>query len=163
MGWDICKYGGIITNCIASSMIFLVLIFVMEITYQIIKRRESPFKKTNNIISINEFYSRIRKGDYLVILDDMVLDMSKFRWNHPGGNFTIEQNIGRDVSKFFYGGQMLENNLSTTPYAHSNIVRLIVNTLIIGTLEKEAPKFSCKITERVSVSTKIQTMVLKTD
>ncbi|MFS8160341.1 MAG: cytochrome b5 domain-containing protein [Candidatus Roizmanbacteria bacterium] len=98
----------------------------------------------------------------MVILDDMVLDMNRYRWNHPGGNFTIQQNVGKDVSKFFYGGQMLENNLSTTPYAHSNIARLIVNTLIIGKLEKEAPKYKCKITERVSVSPRVQTMILKT-
>jgi hypothetical protein len=93
----------------------------------------------------------------------MVLDMNKYRWNHPGGNFAIQQNIGRDVSKFFYGGQMLESNLSTTPYAHSNISRLIVNTLIIGKLEESAPKYKCIIVDRVCVSSKIQTMVLKTD
>ncbi|MFS8160342.1 MAG: hypothetical protein ACMG6E_09080 [Candidatus Roizmanbacteria bacterium] len=44
MGWDYCTYGGIMTNCIASSMIFLVGIFIMEVVYQIIKRRETPFR-----------------------------------------------------------------------------------------------------------------------
>jgi hypothetical protein len=63
MGWDYCTYAGIMTNCIASSTILMVLIFVFEIAYQIIKRRETPFKQTKNVISINEFYSRIRKGD----------------------------------------------------------------------------------------------------
>ena len=48
-------------------------------------------------------------GEKLVILDDMVLDMSSYAMNHPGGNFSIEHNIGRDVSKFFYGGNSLEN------------------------------------------------------
>jgi cytochrome b involved in lipid metabolism len=51
----------------------------------------------------------VSKGEKLVILDDMVLDMSSYAINHPGGNFTIEHNIGRDVSKFFYGGYSLEN------------------------------------------------------
>jgi cytochrome b involved in lipid metabolism len=31
--------------------------------------------------------------------------------NHPGGKFVIEHNIGRDVSKFFYGGYSLDGNL----------------------------------------------------
>jgi cytochrome b involved in lipid metabolism len=29
--------------------------------------------------------------------------------NHPGGKFVVEANIGRDISKFFYGGYSMEN------------------------------------------------------
>ena len=39
----------------------------------------------------------------------MVLDVTQFLNIHPGGNFSLAQNIGRDVSKFFYGGYSLEN------------------------------------------------------
>jgi cytochrome b involved in lipid metabolism len=39
----------------------------------------------------------------------MVLDVRKFRSEHPGGQFLIDFHIGRDVSKFFYGGYVLEN------------------------------------------------------
>jgi cytochrome b involved in lipid metabolism len=56
-----------------------------------------------------EFDDRIADGDSLVILDDMVLDVEKFRNDHPGGKFLIDFHIGRDVSKFFYGGYVLEN------------------------------------------------------
>ena len=44
-----------------------------------------------------------------MILDDLVLDVSKFMGEHPGGLFSLEHNVGRDVSKFFYGGYSLEN------------------------------------------------------
>jgi len=45
-----------------------------------------------------------------VILDEMVLDLAPFIDHHPGGKFSLVQNIGRDISKFFYGGYSLENN-----------------------------------------------------
>jgi cytochrome b involved in lipid metabolism len=46
---------------------------------------------------------------------------------HPGGRFSLEQNIGRDITKFFYGAQKMENNNNfLKPYRHSNIARIIV-------------------------------------
>jgi cytochrome b involved in lipid metabolism len=38
----------------------------------------------------------------------MVLDIETYMAEHPGGKFSIEHNIGRDISKFFYGGYSLE-------------------------------------------------------
>lgn len=49
----------------------------------------------------------ITRGDKLVILDDMVLDVRNFHWEHPGGQFLIDFHIGRDISKYFYGGYIL--------------------------------------------------------
>ena len=62
----------------------------------------------------------------------MILDVSKYQFKHPGGKFVINKNIGRDISKFFYGGYTLENLKGLKPYNHSNIARMVVNTLIIG-------------------------------
>ena len=70
----------------------------------------------------------------------MVIDITKFIPHHPGGKFVLLQNIGRDISKFFYGGYSLENNLGPKPsrgYAHSNYARTIVNSLIIGIYDKQ--------------------------
>jgi cytochrome b involved in lipid metabolism len=39
-----------------------------------------------------------------VLLDDLVLDIGKYIKSHPGGKKLLEYNVGRDVSKFFYGG-----------------------------------------------------------
>ena len=69
----------------------------------------------------------------------MVLDISKFIDHHPGGKFSLVQNIGRDISKFFYGGYSLENNFGPSPskgHFHSNYARIIVNDLIVGVYEK---------------------------
>lgn len=56
---------------------------------------------------------------------------------HPGGKFLIEHNIGRDISKFFYGGYALDNNDvkgGFKVYTHSNMARLVIETLMIGRL-----------------------------
>ena len=93
-------------------------------------------------MTTNEFDKRIKQGHKLVILDDLVLDVTKFMSNHPGGQFVVETNVGRDISKFFYGGYQLENYTSMSTYhTHSNVARLVVNSLIIGRLEKKVPTF----------------------
>ena len=55
-------------------------------------------------ISEEVFEELVLKGKHLFILDDLVLDLTDYIPNHPGGAFLLQQNIGRDVSKFFYGG-----------------------------------------------------------
>jgi len=40
----------------------------------------------------------------------MVLDLSEYAKHHPGGSFTIERTVGRDISKFFYGSCSLDSN-----------------------------------------------------
>ena len=65
--------------------------------------------------------------------------------NHPGGRFSFENNIGRDITKFFYGGDSMESLDHLKPFAHSNIARNIINTLIIGKLESEAETFIAQI------------------
>lgn len=69
-----------------------------------------------------------------MILDDLVLDVSKFKTEHPGGRFLLEHNIGRDISKFFYGGYTLEQGVGLKPVTHSNVARTIVNHIIVGRL-----------------------------
>lgn len=83
-------------------------------------------------MTINEFKMKISTGAQYVLIDDLVLDVTKFKLNHPGGKFVIEYNVGRDLSKFFYGGYIMENSNGLKPHTHSNIARHIVNGLIIA-------------------------------
>jgi cytochrome b involved in lipid metabolism len=46
------------------------------------------------------------------LLDNLVLNVGNFAAVHPGGRFVIDQNIGRDISKFFFGGYSLDGNSS---------------------------------------------------
>lgn len=62
-----------------------------------------------------------------MILNDLVLDVKRYQFSHPGGAFLIEKNIGRDISKYFDGGYQMENNKGLLPFTHSNVARKIVN------------------------------------
>jgi hypothetical protein len=105
----------------------------------------------------------VKDGEKLVILDDMVLNVTYFMYNHPGGKFALEQNIGRDVSKFFYGGYIMENYTGQGPHRHSNIARLQVNTIIVGRLATKAHVANTKIVERYPVNSFTQTILFRSD
>jgi cytochrome b involved in lipid metabolism len=109
-------------------VIWPILLIVFEAMYQRFKSREDPFKENiQGLMTIQEFEERVAKGEMLVILDDLVLDVGKWKVNHPGGKFLIDHNIGRDVSKYFYGGYLLENGQGMKPNTHSNVAKSIVN------------------------------------
>jgi hypothetical protein len=73
----------------------------------------------------------------LVLIDDLIIDVSRFMSEHPGGKFLLEHNVGRDISKYFYGAFILENGVGLSPHRHSNVARTIVNKLIVGRLNQE--------------------------
>jgi len=53
----------------------------------------------------------------LLLIDNLVLDFDKWDGIHPGGKFVMQNNIGRDISKFFYGGYVMVNGPgSEQPY-----------------------------------------------
>jgi hypothetical protein len=56
---------------------------------------------------------------HIVIADNFVLDYGDFDLIHPGGRFVLEKNIGRDISKFFYGGYKMTNTTDARPHQHS--------------------------------------------
>lgn len=129
-----------------------------EILFQIIKYKQDPFKRPSETITIDEFSSKIKSGEKLVILDDLVLDVSGFMRNHAGGRFVIEQNVGRDISKFFYGGYILEPQAGNKPHTHSNIARKIVNVLSKYTLHTESPVMAAKITSKAPINNTTSTI-----
>ncbi len=90
-------------------------------------------------MSLEEFKQRCASGELLIILDNLVLKADDFASAHPGGKFLIHHNVGRDISKFFFGGYSLENYPSARGHNHSNFARMIVNDLAIANLQKEIP------------------------
>lgn len=86
-------------------------------------------------MNVEEFERRLHAGEMLMILDDLVLDVSEFYKVHPGGKFVIEHTVGTDIAKFFYGGYSLEDNMNPTPafgFRHSNYARMIANDIAIA-------------------------------
>jgi hypothetical protein len=88
-----------------------------------------------------------------------VIDLSKFKFNHPGGKFVLEHNVGRDISKFFYGSYMLENNV--TRHLHSNIARRIVNEITIGRLKDNTSPYTMIVSASQVVNENSKTLILR--
>jgi hypothetical protein len=98
-------------------------------------KQEEPYKVPELVMNAEEFERRLHNGEKLMILDDLVLDVSEFALYHPGGKFVIEHTVGTDIAKFFYGGYSLEDNMKPTPafgWRHSNYARIIANDLAIA-------------------------------
>lgn len=74
----------------------------------------------------------MKSGKKLVILDNFILDVESFMNEHPGGRFSIEHNIGRDISKFFHGGYSLENIKYVQNHAHSRDAKKAMDSMIIA-------------------------------
>ena len=127
-------------DIIVCNFIFLALVLIpQEIIYWITYYREDPFVKSYKTMTVIEFEHKVKNGEQLVVLDDMVLDISKFIAHHPGGKFALQHNIGQDVSKFFYGGYNLDGNLGGAPapgHKHSNYARKIVNKIVVAQLDR---------------------------
>ena len=62
---------------------FFLFVLVGEIIFQINLRRHVSFKKVTATMTRHQFEQSIANNDKLVILDDMVLDISKFIPQHP--------------------------------------------------------------------------------
>lgn len=55
------------------------------------------------LMTRNEFNKRIKDGEVLVIVDNMVHDVKGFVHEHPGGRQTLLNYTGKDVTSIFYG------------------------------------------------------------
>ena len=83
-----------------------------ELIHRVRLRKKVPLslKIHSDSMSRDVFDRAVQNGQKLVILDDLVLDVTEFINFHPGGRFTIRHCIGRDISKFFFGGYSLDGN-----------------------------------------------------
>lgn len=127
---------------VANLVLFVSVLGVGEIWHYRRLRTEVLFKTSQDLtisISREEFDKDIANGRQLILLDNLVLDVSEFIHHHPGGKFAIRHLVGTDVSKFFFGGYSLENNLTQIArgHKHSAYAKLIVNQLAIAIYESD--------------------------
>jgi cytochrome b involved in lipid metabolism len=138
------KYGFLVP---LNIILMIVITATLEVRYQRTWRKEDPFVYGGDQMTEEEFEKRVKNGEKLVILDNMVIDIGTYAYAHPGGAFLLEYNVGRDISKFFYGGYALDGNGNdpskqyTERYAHSNMARKIANNNRIGTLKLDAVRW----------------------
>ena len=99
---------------------FYTLIFIYaggEFLFRFVAAREDEFPDLARfeVFTVNDFEEMVREGQKLCILDNVIMDLSGYFHQHPGGQFLLEQTVGRDISKFFYGGFALDGNIDSKP------------------------------------------------
>ena len=85
----------------------MVIVVGFELNYRLHSRRgELNFVAPKNkpSMTMDEFHEWIQAGKNLVVIDNLILDQGSYSDIHPGGKFSIRQTVGRDISKYFYGG-----------------------------------------------------------
>lgn len=88
-----------------------------------------------------------------------MLDLNGFERIHPGGKFNLMHNLGRDISKFFFGGYSLINKSGKRPHTHSQAALDIVQSLIVGVIKSQEHTQDelFKITRKVPVNAETAT------
>lgn len=144
--WGIFTGGGI-RQTLTTVFWFYGILFLFEIWHQFDRRREIPFKTPPTKISHAQFMEMVESGHKVAVIDDLVVDMEKYLFYHPGGAFVLTQNVGRDISKYFHGAFSLENmgKNKVHNWYHSTQARRIVNDIAIGRYIKRAEVRLCSL------------------
>jgi hypothetical protein len=132
--WDPGMYGMVVGVVTLNLLLVITFIFTMEMQHWKVLGEEDAWTKPAQLMTAQEFDRAIQTGRKYVLLDNVVLDVDPFLKHHPGGQFVIKHNIGRNITKFFIGSYSLEGNLTPGDrrHTHSNYARKIANDLIVG-------------------------------
>lgn len=99
----------------------------------------------------------------MVILDNLVLNLNGYERQHPGGKFTLIKNLGRDISKFYYGGYALvQKEGAYGVHAHTEASRSIVKQMIVGWMsgQEQTEDICCTVQCRYNLNPATATFVM---
>mmetsp|Transcript_3678 Transcript_3678/g.3606 ORF Transcript_3678/g.3606 Transcript_3678/m.3606 type:complete len:189 (+) Transcript_3678:146-712(+) len=82
--------GGRYINGTVNLIVMLIMPLAVELVFQWYKRRNVIYITPMINISNEQFAIRVKQGEELLILEDLVLDISKYKYRHPGGRFSLE-------------------------------------------------------------------------
>jgi hypothetical protein len=100
-------------------------------------------------MTIDEFHYWVKGGKQLVVIDNLILDQGAYADVHPGGKFSIKHTVGRDISKYFYGGfSLLNPELGRPPYTHSLKALNIAEGMVIAGITGQE-KYSKTVVTRI--------------
>jgi len=80
-------------------------------------------------LSWDEFQARVQKGEQLVVLEDVVLDVKNFVHDHPGGRQTLLNWVGHDVTALYNG--------NGSGHVHSQSSRKHLAAMRVGSLKQK--------------------------
>lgn len=153
-----------------NALVSLIVFAIAECWHRSRRNAKDPFVAPETTMTIKEFEEKIKQGQKLWILDNIIVDLSQYAHLHPGGSFVMERTIGADISKFFYGGYALDSNSNVIAsgsahiWNHTNIARKIVNQLAVARLVKDdTPCFKAKVSSQEALNGKTSCYTFKSD
>lgn len=103
--------------------LFILIVIGFEANHRLKDRKgilNFTMPKGKPLMSMKEFHEWVKAGKQLVVIDNLILDQGSYSDVHPGGKFSIRHTVGRDISKYFYGGfSLLNPEIGRPPYQHS--------------------------------------------
>jgi cytochrome b involved in lipid metabolism len=144
---------------VMSNILFCILLTIFAETIHQLWKLKSRIEVSAEIsmdsISVEKFKTLSHQENRkLFILDNKVLDYGEYDKQHPGGRFTFHQNIGRGISKFFYGGFKLFNLPTERNWNHSSSAMAVLNSMAIGHLEGQGDvkPLKVRVAEKIVVN-----------
>jgi len=168
------KTGG--NFAILGVLLFWILVPLLigfEVLFRRMRRREDSLEidlSQYPKITASDFEKRVKEGEKLYILDNLVLNLESYIHQHPGGAFLMEQTVGRDISKFFYGAYTLDGNTNSPSgknpalTVHSNVARKISLRHIVAVIwdaDVDCHKLIVDHTQTQEVNSFTKSFVLK--
>lgn len=100
--------------------------FVFLYTYKFKYSDLDPLRtKKLKEMTILEFQQSKKK---LALFDNYVVDLSYYGIDHPGGKYVLDECVGKDLGKYFYGSYSMENRVK--PHTHSMIAAKILVKMV---------------------------------
>lgn len=119
--------------------LFLLIVAGFEIWYRLQSQTgvlDFSKVKTDNVMTIDEFHDWVKAGKRLVTIDNLVLDYGNFAMIHPGGKFALQRTVGRDISKYFYGGfHILSDKGVHAPHLHTLKAFEIAKRMVVARIK----------------------------
>lgn len=84
----------------------------------------------------------------LALFNDYVIDMTNYRFEHPGGKAMIDQCVGKDIGKFIYGAYSIEDCVN--PHTHSFVAHKIITRLVCAKLTTEVKDEELSFNESIN-------------
>jgi len=83
-----------------------------------------------------------------VLLNNNIINVASLMKNHPGGNYLILNNIGKDIGRYFYGTCSYDTSFKSHP--HSYYAMKLADKLTIGRLSSSSNNESILNTENLN-------------
>jgi len=115
--------------------LMILMIIVLEVLWQFNKTwKYMDILKLSNTLPEMTLKEVKESNKKLAIFDQFVINLGGYFFDHPGGKYVLDQCVGQEIGKYFYGAYSLDDNIKV--HKHSFIAGKILSKLAVGKLSQ---------------------------